>query len=211
MVEAQPPSKGDEVTWVFLSAVFVVLCVVYIVAFEKLGGGREQAASMSREVLPYQVLFRDLPSEEQRMFRAMREGAIEALTRRATAEGWPAVETLATDGIPPFAPDPLDKSRLRWSLRHDGFLWQYVGTPSEAMNRSAFMISIQEPAPQTGEKPVPGVVDEEHQLLPDGRLLHVTYWMGRGAVPPGPIPDPALRSWRQIRVTTLFEEMEKKR
>ena len=71
------------------------------------------------------------------------------------------------------------------------------------------MISILEPDPETGEKPVPGIVDEEHQLLPDGRLLHVTFWTGRADEQPEPIPDPALRGWKQIRVTSPFEELEK--
>jgi hypothetical protein len=166
-------------------------------------------AAPSNPGLPSQVLFRDLPSGEQRIFREMQEGAGEALARRATADEWPSVEALAAEGIPPFAADLLDKSHLSWTIRHDGLLWQYVGVPSETTTNPAFLISIQEPDPQTGEKPAPGVVDEEHQLLPDGRLLHVTHWVGRASARPGPILDPALQGWKQIRVISLFDEMKK--
>ena len=207
-VVVQPPSLRDEGAWVFMAAVFVLVCVAYTVAFERFGvTGRTGAPST--EVLPYQVLFRDLPSAQQRVFRALQEGALEALPRRAAGTDWPAVDALAADGIPPFAPDVLDKAGLQWTLRRSGLLWQYVGVPSAAPDAPAYLISIQEPDPVTGEKSVPGVVDEEHRLLPDGRLLHVTYWIGRTDGRPDPILDPALRGWKQIRVASPFEEMEK--
>ena len=206
-VVVQPPSLRDEGAWVFMAGVFVLVCVAYTVAFERVGSA-DRTGAPSTEVLPYQVLFRDLPGAQQRTFRAMQEGALEALPRRAVADAWPAVDALAADGIPPFAPDVLDKAGLRWSLRRSGLLWEYVGVPS-APDAPAFLISIQEPDPVSGEKPVPGVVDEEHRLLPDGRLLHVTYWVGRTDARPDPILDPALRGWKQIRVASPFEEMEK--
>jgi hypothetical protein len=71
------------------------------------------------------------------------------------------------------------------------------------------MIFIQEPDPTTGEKAVPSVVDEEHQSLPDGTLLHVTYWKGsRDSVAPSIILEPAMDGWLQIRVKSPFEELE---
>jgi hypothetical protein len=210
VVEVQPPSMRDEGTWVFLSAGLVVLCVIYIVAFERFGTGGEPDTS-SWALLPYQVLFRDLPSPQQRIFREMQEGATEALAARGRSGDWPAVATLAADAVPPFAADPIEKSGLRWSLQRQGLLSQYVGVPSRP-DDPAYLIAIQEPDPVTGEKAAPGVVDEEHQLLPDGRLLHVTYWVGRAkSVPAGPIPDPARIGWKQIRIKTLFEEIDQSR
>jgi hypothetical protein len=210
-VEVVPPSARGEGTWVFLTIAFVVLCVIYIVAFERNDGAQSAAAGrQSRSTLPYQVLFRDLPSAEQRVFRQMQEGVVEAMARRASTGSWPSVETLAAQGIPPFAPDVLDKAQLRWSLRRAGLLLQYLGVPSASGAALAYLIYIQEPDPETGEKAKPSVVDEEHQLLPDGTLLHVTYWKRAGASAlPGVITEPALDGWLQIRVTSLIEELEK--
>lgn len=39
-VEVHPPSQGDEGAFAFLTAVFVVLCVIYVVAFERYGLGQ---------------------------------------------------------------------------------------------------------------------------------------------------------------------------
>jgi hypothetical protein len=188
---------------------FIVLCAVYAIAFER-GGSVSGAAATGPAVLAYQVLFRDLPGPEQRTFRAMQEGAMEAVASRGSGGTWPSVESMASDGIAPFAPDPLERSGLRWTLRHDELLYQYIGIPSDAV-APAFMIFVLEPEPTTGEKPVSGMVDEEHQLLADGTLLHVTYWKRIGAsMPQSLVWDPALEGWTQIRVATLVEELEKR-
>src|SRR5215470_15933176 len=68
-VEVQPPSQADEAGWVFLAAGFVLLGVIYTYGFEREGTRGSAAASASGGgLLPYQVLFRDLPSSEQRAF-----------------------------------------------------------------------------------------------------------------------------------------------
>jgi len=209
-VEVKPPSEGDEGTVVFLTASFIVLVMIYVFAFEHYGAGElrgEQSAQAT--ILPFQVLFRDLPSTEQRVFRTLQEGAVEALRVRGDTGAWPTAAALAAEGIPPFAPDPLDDAGRRWTLRRDGLVSNYLGVPGTAGAGPAFLILVQEPDPIFGEKAAAGVVDEEHQRLADGTLLHVTYWM-RAAAPTGPgiIADPALGGWRQIRVRTLFEELE---
>jgi len=209
-IQVRPPRQRDETTWVLLAAGFVVLAVIYVIAFERFGAlDRAGGEATARGILPFQVLFRDLPSETQRVFRSMQEGAVEAVSRRGASVDWPSVAELAREGIPPFAADPLDRSGLRWELRNDGLLWQYVGVPARPGD-PAYLVSIAEPAPEAGEKPVPGVVDEEHQLLPDGRLLHVTHWTGTRHPGAGPILEPALGGWKQIRVTSPFEELERR-
>lgn len=206
----RPPSQQDETTWVLLAAGFVVLAVIYVVAFERFGAlDRAATSTTTKGLLPYQVLFRDLPSERQRVFRSMQEGGLEVVSRRGTKGRWPAPSELAGEGIPPFAPDPIDRTGLRWEMREDGLLRQYVGIPARSGD-PAYLVSIAEPEPVNGERPVAGVVDEEHQLLPDGRLLHVTYWTATADPGSEAIPDPALRGWEQIRVTSPFEEIERR-
>ena len=209
-VEVLPPSQADETSWVFLTAAFVCLCVIYILAFQ-----RDMAATPSgntrstRATLPFMVLFRDLPGTEQRVFREMQEGLQEALRTRGMRGEWPSVEALAALDIPPFAHDVLDKSVLSWTQQRDGLLIEYIGVPTPAAGMPAFLIFIQEPEPTGGEQPSAAVVDEEHQLLPNGRLLHVTYWK----CPPetlraGLVDDPAPQGWTQIRVTDPFQILE---
>jgi len=211
-VEVVPPSKRGEGIAVLLVGGFILLCVVYTVAFERLGGPTARAAASSKGGLAnYQVLFRDLPGGEQRVFRELQEGWLEILRLHGTSGAWPAIEALARADVPPFAPDVLDRSDMRWSFRQDGLVSQYVGVPQAAASLPSFMLSIQEPDPETGEKAAPGTVDEEHQLLPDGRLLHVTYWKRATAKPSSDVAlDPAMRGWSQIRIRTPLEEIMQK-
>jgi hypothetical protein len=211
-VEVVSPSHGGEAGWVLIAAGYIVLCMIYVYAFGREGPHAVDAARGTSTLLPYQVLFRDLPNEEQRTFRDMQEGSLEALRLRGETGSWPNVAALAAAGIPPFAPDVLDKQKLRWVDRRDGLFVDYLGVPSASEGATAFLILVQEPDPVTGEKPPPpSVVDEEHRLLPDGRLLHVTFWKRSAAgVDAGTIVDPALQGWQQIRLKTLFEEMEQR-
>jgi hypothetical protein len=208
-VEVVSPSVEGELVWLFNTAAFILVVVIYIVAFETLGSGRVVSTGPMDGLLPFQVLFRDLPTSDQRMFRAMQEGAGEAERLRAADGAWPTTPSLADAGVPPFARDPLDKVGLRWSERSERLVVNYLGV-SPAAGSSAFLILIQEPDPATGEKaPQPGVVDEEHQLLTDGTLLHVTYWKSaEPSLRPGVIGDPAMAGWTQIRVTSPGKEME---
>ena len=71
----------------------------------------------------------------------------------------------------------------------------------------SFLILVQEPAPGSAPDPGAANVDEEHQRLPDGMLLHVTYWKhspARAAL----VGDPALEGWQQIRIASPFPPME---
>lgn len=190
--------------WVFLTSCFVCLLVIYVIAFQRQGQAPD--AARASQVLGFQVLFRDLPSGEQRVFRAMQEGTTEALRLRGESATWPAVETLARTGVPPFARDLLDKSALIWSQQGDGLLNEYLGIPAAGSGTPSFLILIQEPPPSGGETPQPGTVDEEHQLLPDGKLLHVTYWRRSPAASTASlVVDPALAGWQQIRITSPFQ------
>ena len=205
-VEVPSSADGDEEVWVFLTAGFICLCVIYTLIFQLYGGAQSQTLNTA---LPYQVLFRDLPDAEQRAFRAMQEGVAEAVRLRGGEGSWPTVEALASADIPPFAPDVLDKAGLLWTRRQDGLVTNYVGTPTRDTAMPTFLILVVEPTPGAGEQPVAAVVDEEHQRLADGTLVHVTYWKRAAGPPPdGVIADPALQGWSQIRVSSPFQTVE---
>ena len=207
-VEVLPPSHADEGMWVFLTASFVCLAVIYIIAFERAGRlGAAGGSAALPELLPFQVLLRDLPSREQRVFRAMQEGVTEALGLRATERAWPTVEALAARNVPPFARDVLDPASLAWTQRRDGLVTEYLGLPAAAGDLPSFLILVQEPAPGSPPDPGAGKVDEEHQRLPDGTLLHVTYWKHAPARA-GLVGDPALEGWQQIRIASPFPPLE---
>ena len=208
-VEVLPPSRRDEGTWVSIFAAFIVLCSIYIIAFER----QDLFEAAAPAQMSYQVLFRDLPSSEQRMFRDIQEGTAEALSVRARTGKWPSVETLAAEKVPPFAPDVLDKSGLVWVLRQDGLSSEYFGLSNTPKQMPTFMISILEPDPTTGEKASTATMtDEEHRLLGDGTLLHVTFWKNVSErIPADVVFEPALAGWTQIRMTDPFEELNKKR
>jgi len=208
-VEVLPPSHQDEASWVFLTAAFVCLCVIYIVAFQTKGTGSADDKSGASATLSYMVLFRDLPSPEQRLFREMQEGMQEALRLRGTSGDWPTAESLAKLDVPPFGSDVLDKSGFNWTQRRDGLLIEYVGVPSSGAGMPAFLIQVQEPEPTGGEQPAARVVDEEHQLLPDGKLLHVTYWKrAPESLRSDLVTNPVLEGWTQIRITDPFQITE---
>jgi len=209
-VDVVSPSLDGELVWLLNTAAFILVVVIYVVAFETVGSGRAGSVGPNDGLLPFQVLFRDLPSTDQRVFRAMQEGAGEAARLRVVDGAWPTTASLADGGIPPFARDPLDKADLHWSERSEQLVVNYLGVSPATGSAEAFLILIQEPDPVMGEKaPQPGVVDEEHQLLTDGTLLHVTYWKNaEPSVRAGVIGDPAMAGWTQIRVTSPFKEME---
>jgi uncharacterized protein DUF6162 len=212
-VDVTPPSQSDEGFWVLMAAGVVVLGVIYTIAFQIYGTG--SGAPAAQRVLPFQVLFRDLPGAEQRVFREIQEGLIEAMAARAATGAWPTPEELAARGIPPFARDARDSSNLRWELRRDGLVVNYTGTSDGAAEQPSFLLLIQEPDPVSGEKLSPRpIVDEEHQVLPDASqtLLHVTIWKKTGPPSPGKVvlESPATAGWTQIRVADPFEALEKK-
>ena len=212
-VEVKPPSYADEESWVFNCVGLVLICVIYGLAFGgTIGPYANARGKTTTDRWSFQVFFRDLPQAEQRLFREMQEGLTEAMPRRAARRSWPTVDEMAADGIPPFAADVLDKAGMRWTLQQDGLVVNYRGIPtSAAADSPEFLVVVQEPDPVTGETPPPpSVVDEEHQLLSDGTLLHATFWKRSPARPtdPGPFGQPEARGWLQIRVTSPFQSPE---
>ncbi len=124
-------------------------------------------------LLPYQKLVRDASPVEQRTFRELQEGLLEAERIRASTGKWPDVDQLAAEGIPPFAPDPTRKADYKWTSVRQDWATNYLGVPSDRQS-PAWLLVVLEPAP--GDPPDPAPNDETHHRLPDGTTLHVTIW-----------------------------------
>jgi hypothetical protein len=128
----------------------------------------------NRHLLPFQVLIQDRPPNEQRMFRELQEGLLEAEARRTSTGTWPAISVLAEDGVPPFALDPTAKgARYDWRLVQSSTFVNYLGIPRQP-NAPAWLVLVQEPEP--GAPPDPAREDEEHHKLITGVTLHVSTW-----------------------------------
>jgi hypothetical protein len=149
-----------------------------------------------RSLLPYQALIQNRPSAEQRMFRELQEGLLEAEGMRSRSAAWPTTVVLADEGIPPFAHDPTAKSH-RWQLLRDGTFVSYLGIP-DRFEAPAWLVLIQEP--DAGVLPDQAFEDEEHHRLIDGTMLHVSTWTHAdgGRVPATPVRVPQTEGWTQL-------------
>src|SRR5262245_35897616 len=87
----------DELLNVIRLGAAVVIGVWFYLAITVTGG------SGARSLLPYQQLIQGRPSPDQRMFRELQEGLLEAERIRNSGAEWPRPDQLAGDGIPPFA------------------------------------------------------------------------------------------------------------
>ena len=153
----------------------VVVIGVWMYLATDSGDACEEATPNKRQLLPFQALIQDRPSTEQRMFRELQEGLLEAETRRADRGTWPAVSSLAGDGIPPFALDPTAKGgQYDWRLMANGTFVNYLGLPQRP-DAPAWLLLVQEPEP--GAPPDPAREDEEHHRLITGVMLHVSTWV----------------------------------
>jgi hypothetical protein len=132
------------------------------------------SGAAARGLLPFQSLIEDRPAADQRMFRVLQEGLLEAEIARSVAGAWPDTESLARDGVPPFAPDPTEQSAVyRWQMLRDGTYINYLGIPDRP-EAPAWLVLVQEPEP--GIPPDQLNEDEEHHRLLDGTMLHVSAW-----------------------------------
>jgi hypothetical protein len=173
-VEIRPPSVRAETLNVLKASAAVVALVAAYLLRPALFGGADARGSRPADLLPFQRLVGDAPGGDQRMFRELQEGLLEAERARATTGQWPDSRTSANDGIPPFAPDPTRKdAAYRWSTLVQGTTVNYVGVPTTA-SASAWLLVIIEP--EAGAPPDPAPNDETHHRLPDGTTLHVSIW-----------------------------------
>jgi uncharacterized protein DUF6162 len=171
-VEIRPPSVQAETLNVLKAAAAVVI-VVAAYLFWPSSSIADRSASIV-DLLPYQKLISEASPTEQRTFRELQEGLLEAERIRATSGRWPDAAALATEGIPPFAIDPTRKGPpYKWTSVRQDWATNYLGVPSDP-SAPAWVLVVLEPAPGEPRDPAPN--DETHHRLPDGTTLHVTIW-----------------------------------
>jgi hypothetical protein len=173
-VEIHPPSVPAETLNVLKAAAAIVLVVAAYIFRPSFGTPADNAVRESRiGLLPYQQLIRDAAPSEQRVFRELQEGLLEAERIRGQTGQWPDVAALAAEGIPPFAADPTQKIDYKWSSVRQDWVVNYLGVPADAA-QPAWVLVILEPEP--GAPPDPAPNDETHHRLADGTTLHVSIW-----------------------------------
>jgi hypothetical protein len=169
-----PPSARAE-TWAVARAAFhIVYWSALVVSAQAYAPAQGSAAAPPS---PFERRFQDLPFADQRTYRALAEGVVEAERIRSSTGRWPRAEELARLGIPPFAPDPLDRAGYVWTSVSGGAKADYLGTPAAGSGRESFFAVVVEPDPGTPNDPL-AQVDEIHHRLGDGTMIHVTVWTG---------------------------------
>ena len=153
----------------------------------------------ARDLLPYQMLVRQLPDEDQRLFRSLREGLLVAEVDRVRTAGWPEPSALAARGIAPFTSDG-GAAPHQWTRLQQGAIVNYFGQPRDP-SAPAWLLEIQEPEP--GMPPDTAPADEEHHRLSDGTRVHTYVWMHRygGQIPVEFVRQPQNSGWTQVFTT----------
>lgn len=172
-VEIRPPSVRAETLNVVKAAVAIIVIAAAYVFRPAIGSPDSANRAPVAGLLPFQKLIRDAPPADQRIFRELQEGLLEAERIRAQTGHWPDVATLAAEGIPPFALDPTQKVDYKWTSVRQDWATNYLGVPSDPA-KPAWALVILEPEPGAPADPAPN--DETHHRLPDGTTLHVSVW-----------------------------------
>jgi hypothetical protein len=172
-IEIHPPSVRAETVNVLKAAAAIMLIVAAYVFRPSFGSPDSAIRQPQLGLLPYQQLIRDAPPAEQRLFRELQEGLLEAERIRAQTGGWPDVAMLEREGIPPFAADPTRKIEYKWTSIRQDWVTNYLGVPADP-SQPAWVLVVLEPEP--GAPPDPAPNDETHHRLPDGTTLHVSIW-----------------------------------
>jgi hypothetical protein len=197
VVEVAPPSKSGENGLVLRLALAVAFAMLFVISSR-----RRATAADELPLLPYQKRFADLPAPLQRDDRELREGFLEAARARVKDGQWPEPEKLAQDGVPPFANDGVDGRVRDWQRVQEGRLELYLGFARDGIERPALLLQVIESAPGDLESRDPSTpIDEEHQRLADGTLVHVTTWYRDGdavASGGGGKFQPEMAGWTQM-------------
>jgi hypothetical protein len=199
--EVRGPSARAE-TWAVARALFHVAYWAALLVSAETSASRASPGAVPAAASAFERRFQDLAPADQRIFRSVQEGVLEAERVRSSTGRWPSAEALARAGVPPFAPDPIDRARYAWQSVQTGQKADYIGVPTAGSGRESFFVVIVEPDPGTPNDPL-AREDEIHHRLADGSMIHVTVWMGP------PLPDtseafavlPVEQGYRQVVAT----------
>jgi hypothetical protein len=197
-VEIRPPSLRAETIAVARLSVVIVAGIGFYLA--NTAWNTDSRTARAAGLLPFQKLVADASSPEQRLFRELQEGLLEAERLRSTTGAWPSPAALADAGVPPFAPDPTEKGpAYRWLLTHRGTYVNYRAVPTAA-GAASWLLLVQEPV--AGAPPDPAAEDEEHHRLADKTMLHVSVWEHADGdrLAPSLVQLPQAEGWIQLRV-----------
>jgi len=192
-VDVHALSARAELMLLLRVSMAIVAAVGLYVAMS-IGGS---ATESQRNLLPFQKLIADRPPDEQRMFRELQEGLLEAEAMRSATNAWPAAQALADGGIPPFAADPTRRLAYDWKLLRTGTLINFLGVPRSG-GAPAWLLVVQEPEP--GVPPDQNFEDQEHHRLLDGTMLHVATWVRADSRVQAdrPVRMPQAEGWTQL-------------
>jgi hypothetical protein len=191
-MQVAPPSLGREVR---RAAPFFALALVAWAA--GVLAARTRGSDAAPALSPWQRSYLELSDQQQRLYRAIREGIFEAENVRAETGAWPEVQRLTDDGLPPFAPSELLPA-MSWRIARQGLYVNYVGE----VDGTRWLVLFIEPEPNAlktpGEAAPP--VDEEHHTLSNGTALHVTVWTQPSTekAAPGVLAFPVAEGWTQL-------------
>jgi hypothetical protein len=199
-VEVRSPSAAREAGNVIRAVLHIAFWSAALLGASWKHAARDATGGAKSATSVDEIAFRDLPGEDQRIYRNVLDGLVEAEDARVRDKAWPGVEALAARRIPPFAPDPVDQGKYSWKKLQSGGLVNYVGAPAAAGRPTVLVVAL-EPLP--GEPADPqAVVDETHHRLADGTMIHVSIWIG-GAAPGAAIQAPAYEDgWRRVTMVT---------
>jgi len=203
--EVLPPSASGETRLVVQAAAAIVLGAFCIIGLHAVDGGPSADSRTDRP--PSQILLRDAAPAVQRMYGQLEEGVRQAEKARATGQRWPTPETLAAQGVAPFASDPLTQPAYRWQLTQQGTYATYLGTAEsdpQSSTAAAFLALIQEVTSGDAGVTASAALDDTRQQLADGTRLHVSVWfrISGGAASPVASTQPAADGWTQIVAAT---------
>jgi hypothetical protein len=136
----------------------------------------------SQPLASWQRSHREMSEADQRRFRSIRIGLLQAEKVRGATGQWPEVL--------------FDDPQATWVKRRHGVYVNYLA----ASGATRWLVLFIEPEPKKlNEKSPQAPIDDEHHTLCDGTELHVTVWStpNEGELPAEVLAFPVTEGWVQ--------------
>ena len=193
-IRVQPLSARAELARVVRASMVIAIGSWMLLAAD---GATFRDGGANQNLLPFQVLIENRPSGDQRMFRDLQEGLIEAETRRTVTGRWPRGRGAGRRRRAAVRPRSDGEGRaLRLDARAERHVRQLSRHPRQP-NAPAWLLLVLEPDPAA--PPDPAREDEEHHKLTTGVMLHVSTWTrADGRAANRIIRAPQSEGWTQL-------------